>query len=96
MASDTIKKSKLIVSSKHMEKDGGIVEIKIHQVPRSKEYPIGYRYSLYYVKGGQILVGYDNHYPKGPHKHLERREFPYEFKGVDQLMKDFLQDKQIF
>ena len=94
MASNTIKESKLITSLKYLEKEGGLVEIKIHEVPKSMMYPLGYRDSLYYLKYGQVHVGYDNHYPKGPHKHLHCKEYSYDFAGVDQLMKDFFEDKQ--
>lgn len=35
---------------------------------------------------------YDNHQPKGPHRHVGSREEPYTFVDVDQLVEDFLKD----
>jgi len=74
---------------------GGIVEIVIWQVPQPvppSEHPFKYR--LVYIVDGQRVVGYDNERGKGDHKHLGDRELPYAFRGVDQLMADFLADVQ--
>jgi len=74
---------------------GGIVEIVIWQVPQSvppSEHPFKYR--LVYIVDGQRVVGYDNERGKGDHKHLGDRELPYVFRGIDQLMADFLADVQ--
>jgi hypothetical protein len=37
-----------------------IVEIKIWQVPKSKDKPHGVKYSIVYIKGGERILGYDN------------------------------------
>ncbi len=37
-------------------------------------------------------VLYDNHHPKGHHKHLERAEFACEFDGLEKLIEDFEKD----
>ncbi len=54
--------------------------------------------SLFFVffKQGQVIVGYDNHYPKGPHKHIHGIEYPYEFTDIHKLLDDFLKDKQVY
>lgn len=39
-----------------------------------------------------MIVGYDNHYPKGPHKHLLDEEYSYNFQNLDQLLADFDSD----
>jgi hypothetical protein len=61
------------------------------EVPKSTHYPGGLKYSMFLVvkESGQVLVGFDNHKPKGPHLHHYEKETPYEFKGVDQLVEDF-------
>lgn len=92
MARDTIIKSRLVFHAKEIEKDGGIIEMKAYEVTPSKKYPLGFRYSLYYVRNEKVLVGYDNRFPKGPHKHSDGCEHSYEFKGIDELIKDFLKD----
>lgn len=35
---------------------------------------------------------YDNHHPKGHHRHIEGAEEPYEFIDVDKLVSDFEAD----
>lgn len=37
-------------------------------------------------------VLYDNHHPKGHHRHFRGIEAPYEFQGVDRLIEDFRAD----
>jgi len=73
----------------------GIVEIVIWQVPKPvppSEHPFKYR--MVYVRNGVRIVGYDNERGKGDHKHLCDQELPYAFRGIDQLMADFLADVQ--
>ena len=38
---------------------------------------------------GVVLVGLDNHKPKGPHLHNGSREVPYAFTNVEQLVDYF-------
>jgi hypothetical protein len=38
---------------------------------------------------GQVLVGIDNHQPKGPHLHLDQEEIPFRYTDDEQLLKDF-------
>jgi hypothetical protein len=58
-------------------------------VPGSRH---SFKYRLYYKCAGLRLVGYDNERGKGDHRHVDRREFPYEFVDVDSLMADFWAD----
>ena len=44
---------------------GLVVELKVWRVPKSEGYPEGIKYSFFAVFGKQVLVGYDNHKPKG-------------------------------
>jgi hypothetical protein len=85
-------KAKLIYHVKEIAEDGDIIEIKIWQVPRSKDKPHGMKYSFAYVREGKRVVGYDNAEGKGDHRHVGDREIPYEFKNVDQLFADFYRD----
>ena len=66
-----------------------IAELKIWRVPKSKEYPRGVKFSLFLVSNGQVLVGIDNHRPKGPHLHLGGQELPYLFQNEQDLVSDF-------
>lgn len=73
--------------------DGGIVEITIWRLPSAdSERPHGLKYSLYYGKSGERLVGYDNERGKGDHRHFLGREEPYTVVSADQLIADFMAD----
>jgi hypothetical protein len=81
-----------IVHEKVKTEDGVVVEIKIWKVPKSDHYPEGVKYSFFATQGGKVLVGYDNHKPKGHHRHFGGIEGPYFFAGFDKLRNDFLND----
>ncbi|MEK6705200.1 MAG: DUF6516 family protein [Bdellovibrionota bacterium] len=66
-----------------------VVEIKIWDVPKSKDYPSGRKFSLFLVAEGKVVVGFDNHKPKGPHLHLGNRELPYLYRNNERLISDF-------
>ena len=73
--------------------DGSIVEMSIWQLPTTNaERPHGLKYSLYYGRAGERIVGYDNERGKSDHKHIEGREMRYRFVSVEQLVADFLTD----
>jgi hypothetical protein len=67
-----------------------IAELKIWKVP-DKDYDRGIKYSLYLVnqRDGKVIVGYDNHKPKGHHFHIEDKESKYEFIDIQRLIDDF-------
>jgi Family of unknown function (DUF6516) len=44
------------------------------------------------VSDGVCVMRYDNEPGKGDHKHLDGREVPYRFKGLDALQVDFWND----
>lgn len=85
-------KSEKIIHEKYVRADGSIIEMKIWHVNRSAAYPDGVRYSLYWVQNKQVIVGYDNHSPKGPHRHIRGDELPYEYKDTTSLVRDFWQE----
>jgi len=43
-----------------------------------------------YVVNGVRVVGFDNERGKGDHCHLDGKELPFAFTGVDQLIEDFI------
>lgn len=67
----------------------GVAEIKVWEVPRSERYPSGRKFSLFLIFQGKVLVGVDNHDPKGPHVHLDRGERPFHYADDEQLLNDF-------
>jgi len=70
----------------------GVCELKVWKVPESLHYPDKVKYSLFLVSraSGKVLVGIDNHKPKGPHLHRGDKETPFLVRGgVDGLVEDF-------
>ena len=73
-------KAKLVYWHKARLKNRYILEMKIHKISRSKKYPKGMKYGLILVdqgSGKRVLM--DNHYPKGPHIHVNKTELSYHF-----------------
>ncbi len=66
-----------------------VAELKIWRINKSKDYPAGIKYSLFLVCDGTVIVGFDNHKPKGPHMHFGDQELPYDFKDERELIEDF-------
>lgn len=84
---ELLHKSKLILNS------GLVREIVIWKVPESKDYPEGIKYRLLLVDPiwKKVLVLFDNHAPKGHHRHDSKgEEFPYTFISAQLLVEDFL------
>jgi hypothetical protein len=73
--------------------DGAIMEMVIWELPDADpERQHKLKYSLYYGKNGERLVGYDNERGKGDHRHYQDFEEPYEFVSPEKLIADFLAD----
>ena len=69
--------------------DTAIAELKIWNVPKSKDFPSGRKFSLFLVCRGEVIVGMDNHKPKKHHYHINEKEFDYDFEDIDKLFDDF-------
>ncbi|AMN46448.1 hypothetical protein ACG33_04890 [Steroidobacter denitrificans] len=73
--------------------DGAVVEMVVWLVPSSVPGSAHhFKYRLYYGVSGKRVIGYDNERPKGDHRHEDGREEAYEFRGLEQLVADFLAD----
>lgn len=88
MKAEPILREKRILTNRRTG-DLAIAELKVWRVPKSSAYPGGVKFSLFLVFDGQILVGMDNHKPKGPHLHLGEQEVAYEFRDEVSLVEDF-------
>ena len=67
--------------------------VKICKVPTSRNSPDGTDYSLSLVSPeGERVEGYDNHWPKGHHRHVLGEKGPYAYRGIDPLIEDFRAD----
>ncbi|MBI5098799.1 MAG: hypothetical protein HZB30_06125 [Nitrospirae bacterium] len=89
-------RGELLFYRKNIEPNGDIVEMKIWQVPHSKDKAHGLKYSLVYIREDKRVIGYDNAESKGDHKHYKAHESSYEFINVDTLIKDFYSDVEKF
>ena len=83
----------LILHRKRVFDDGTIVELALWRVPGSVRGSLhAFKYSLFYGRPGERLIGYDNEAGKGDHRHVADVEEPYSFTGAEQLVADFLAD----
>lgn len=86
-------RAKSVLKTKVVLRNGVIVEMRIWEVSSDlARYPDGFKYSLYAVFNGKVLVGYDNHPPKGHHRHVGGRETEYVFSSLEKLRNDFRAD----
>ena len=86
-------KAELLRRQKSVLSDGAILELVIWRVPQPVDgSPHNYKYRLFYGRGSERIVGYDNERPKGDHRHLDGVEEPYAFSTVENLVRDFLAD----
>lgn len=71
-----------------------IMELIVWQVPITTGYPDGVKYRFVYVNAREdkVLVLYDNHYPKGHHRHLKGQQEYYNYVNIRQVIKDFKRD----
>ena len=86
-------KAELLRRQKAVLSDGAILEMVIWRAPGPVEGSRhSYKYRLFYGRGGERIVGYDNERRKGDHRHLDGIEEPYVFSTVENLVRDFLAD----
>jgi len=84
----------LVLREKVIDEEGNITEFAIWELPQAPRGDARVRYRLAFVRRGERIpaVLYDNHDPKGHHRHVEGIEEPYDFVDVDGLLADFAAD----
>jgi hypothetical protein len=84
----------VLLREKMTDEQGNLREMVIWRVPRTPQQPDGVRYRLALILAGgtKPTVLYDNHHPKGHHRHVAGTEEPYRFENVELLIADFLAD----
>lgn len=87
-------KATLLLKQKLTDKDENLKELVVWAVPISEKYPEGVRYRMAFIPAGveSPTVLYDNHHPKGHHKHIDEKETPYRFTSINSLLEDFEKD----
>jgi hypothetical protein len=86
-------KAYLVFKEKVTLRNGLLRDGVIWRVPISQRYPDGIRYRLALVnpEREQLLVLFDNHHPKGHHRHLRNGdEISYAFRSLTWLVEDYL------
>jgi hypothetical protein len=86
-------KARQLAHTKEVRDDGAIVEVVVLSLPEPLPpctHPFKYR--LYYGRGGEDRVRYDNERGKGDHRHVNGRELGYAFESIDRLLDDFERD----
>jgi hypothetical protein len=93
-----VAKATLLRRRKWTDEYGNLYEIVAWQVERNVRQPDGVRYRLALIPPGEKApaVLYDNHHPKGHHRHIGDQQEPYLFTTVRQLVADFLSDAREF
>ena len=73
--------------------DEFIVAVKVWRVPTPVLGSVhSFKYSLFFGRPGERLVGYDNERGKGDHRHFKGTKTHYAFSTVERLMADFWSD----
>ena len=87
-------RARLVLREKVIDEEGNLTEFVIWEIPGQQRGAERVRYRLAFVRRGELTpaVLYDNHDPKGHHRHLGGVEEPYEFVDVDGLLADFASD----
>lgn len=86
-------KARLAFHDKQVLRDRSIVEMKIWELPESVPASTHrLKYSLFYGRPGQRIVGYDTERGRGDHRHVEGKQQPYSFSTPERLIEDFLAD----
>jgi hypothetical protein len=74
----------------YLEGQRYLVEMDVLRVEDTSRFPEGVKYGLICIDrktGRKVLM--DNHHPKGHHQHVGEIEYPYDYRGLDQLIDDF-------
>lgn len=86
-------KAALILDRKLLLDNGSIIQMRVWRLPaETGERPHGLKYSLFFGRPGERIIGYDNEAGKGDHRHYRDHEEPYSFSSLEQLIKDFESD----
>jgi len=84
-------KAVVLLKQKLTDADGDLWELVVWKVPVDTRHPEGVRYRLAFIPRDydRPAVLFDNHHPKGHHKHIEVAESAYAFVDLKQLIEDF-------
>ena len=85
--------AELIFKERHIVSENAFVEIVLWRVPSSVFGSTHkFKYRLAFVINGCCVLRYDNEQGKGDHKHIGKKEIPYNFTTPQTLLDDFWND----
>ena len=88
-------KAELLLRERLWLSETAKVELVIWRVPKPLAGCLhSFKYRLALVAGDICVMRYDNEAGKGDHKHVEEREVPYRFIGLETLQADFWADAE--
>lgn len=83
----------LILDRKLLLDGGWMIQMRVWRLPMTTgERPHGLKYSLFFGRAGERVIGYDNEAGKGDHRHYRDREEAYVFTSLEQMIRDFQAD----
>ena len=87
-------RARLYLRERMRDDEGNLFELVVWHVPKGKRSPDGIRYRFAFVPRGQgePAVLYDNHHPKGHHRHVGGEETSIVYEGVSALRAAFEED----
>jgi len=90
------RKATLVINRKLILDDGSIIQAVVWVLPIPLKGSLHrYKYRLYFGRGGNCLVRFDNEQGKGDHMHLNGQESPYVFRDIEALIQDFRREIDI-
>ena len=75
---------------------GDLIVKSAFKVLKNKHYPDGIKYSFQLIRNGKRVVGYDNAYPEGHHRHFLQLKDKYEFVSLEKTTRRFYSDVKKF
>ena len=87
-------RAEVVLQEKTTDEQGNLRELVVWRVTPNARQPEGVRYRLALILAGEKTpaILYDNHNPKGNHRHVEGAEEHYEFVDIGRLIEDFMTD----
>lgn len=84
--------AKKVIHTRDALSEDELVEIKVWEVPKGKDFPEGLKYSFNYIKNKKRILGYDNERKKGHHRHFKGEETKVEFNEIWKLLERFKEE----
>lgn len=86
-------KARLLLRQRKVISANAFAELVVWQLPAAVSGSAhAFKYRLAFVVDGVCVLRYDNESGKGDHRHIGKRETPYQFTTPEKLLSDFWND----